>query len=120
VLRIDPQTGKAHMRYDECWYCASASSLRMALRLKSTQVDPIGGYGHSLNDLPRDACQLDGREGEPSLRKLECGAQGCIKHARIKIERCEGVENDAAAGDARASRGRSSARFRMSGISWLA
>jgi len=21
VLRIDPVTGKAHMRYDECWYC---------------------------------------------------------------------------------------------------
>ena len=21
VLRIDPATGKAHMRYDECWYC---------------------------------------------------------------------------------------------------
>ncbi|QGM46418.1 4Fe-4S dicluster domain-containing protein [Methylocystis heyeri] len=21
VLRVDPQTGKAHMRYDECWYC---------------------------------------------------------------------------------------------------
>jgi hypothetical protein len=24
-------------------------------------VDPIGGYGHSLDDFPRDACQLDGR-----------------------------------------------------------
>lgn len=21
VLRINPETGKAHMRYDECWYC---------------------------------------------------------------------------------------------------
>ncbi len=21
VLRINPATGKAHMRYDECWYC---------------------------------------------------------------------------------------------------
>ncbi len=21
VLRIDENTGKAHMRYDECWYC---------------------------------------------------------------------------------------------------
>jgi NAD-dependent dihydropyrimidine dehydrogenase PreA subunit len=21
VLRIDPGTGKAHMKYDECWYC---------------------------------------------------------------------------------------------------
>lgn len=21
VLRIDPATGKAHMQYDECWYC---------------------------------------------------------------------------------------------------
>jgi len=21
VLRINPDTGKAHMKYDECWYC---------------------------------------------------------------------------------------------------
>lgn len=21
VLAIDPVTGKAHMKYDECWYC---------------------------------------------------------------------------------------------------
>ncbi|UZR28816.1 4Fe-4S dicluster domain-containing protein [Methylococcus mesophilus] len=21
VLRLDPATGKAHMQYDECWYC---------------------------------------------------------------------------------------------------
>lgn len=21
VLRIHPETGKAHMKYDECWYC---------------------------------------------------------------------------------------------------
>jgi NAD-dependent dihydropyrimidine dehydrogenase PreA subunit len=21
VLTIDPATGKAHMKYDECWYC---------------------------------------------------------------------------------------------------
>lgn len=21
VLRINPANGKAHMRYDECWYC---------------------------------------------------------------------------------------------------
>jgi NAD-dependent dihydropyrimidine dehydrogenase PreA subunit len=21
VLRIDPVTGKAYMKYDECWYC---------------------------------------------------------------------------------------------------
>ncbi|CAI8897115.1 4Fe-4S dicluster domain-containing protein [Methylocaldum szegediense] len=21
VLRIDPATGKAYMKYDECWYC---------------------------------------------------------------------------------------------------
>jgi NAD-dependent dihydropyrimidine dehydrogenase PreA subunit len=20
-LHVDPETGKAHMRYDECWYC---------------------------------------------------------------------------------------------------
>ena len=61
------------------------------LRAVQPDVDPIGRDGYPLDDVSDEAFHLDGRHGEPSLGKRESVAQGRIKGASLKIERCERV-----------------------------
>jgi hypothetical protein len=46
--------------------------------LDSADFDPIGRDGYLLDNVPDKAFHLDGRRGEPSLRKLEGVARGGI------------------------------------------
>src|ERR1700704_260503 len=51
-------------------------------------VDPIGRNGYPFDNVQDEAFHLDGRHGEPSLGKRASVAQGRIKGASLKIERC--------------------------------
>src|SRR5580700_9359622 len=51
--------------------CPPASTGGAAISLDSADFDPIGRDGYLLDNVPDKAFHLDGRRGEPSLRKLE-------------------------------------------------
>ena len=58
-------------------------------RAVQPDVDPIGRKGYPFDNVQDEAFHLDGRHREPSLGKRESVAQGRIKGASLKIERCE-------------------------------
>jgi hypothetical protein len=73
------------------WLPSPASSAAAIFARFSQMSIRLARNGYPFDNVQDEAFHLDGRYGEPSLGKRESAAQGRIKGASLKIERCERI-----------------------------